>query len=249
MERPQSLTTFRFSIGRCLPHDRPEARYITRLSMALESLRIVGDLLTRDIEHRQRMYLVRLMASHLYEALSLIEPPRGKRATRRSALLPVDDFLASYGETHQDLQQAVRDAQTEVTLRLSQPLCFRLVPVSLRFELTRIRNQFFHFGWEKRDVPPLTAAMKAAANLDGAYVTGENLMHAQFAEEIAGQMMHPFLSYEIFDEDGTRELDRAILELIGPIAKFAQAAEALHLHSRDHGVVTVEHPDGRLQVL
>ena len=195
------------------------------------------------------MYLVRLMTSHLHEALSLIEPARGKRAKKKSALLSLNDFLASYGETHQDLQQAVREAHTEVTVRLSQPLCCRLVPVSLRFELTRIRNQFFHFGWEKRDDPPLMAAMEAAADLEGAYVTGDSFMHAQFAEEIAGQMMHPFLSYGIFDEDAARELHRSILELLGPIAKFAQAAEALHLHSRNHGVVTVEHPDGRRQVL
>jgi hypothetical protein len=249
VDHPQALTTFRFNIGRCLPHDHPEARYIARLSMALHDLRIVGDLLSRDIEHPERLYLVRLMASHMHEVLSLIEPPRTPQARRRTALPTLDDFLSYYGGAHHDLQQAVRGAQAEVTQRLAQPLCLRLIPVSLRSELTRIRNQFFHYNWEKRDDRRLMGAMDAAANLEGEYVTGDNLMRAQFAEEIAGQMMHPFLAYGIFDEDAARELHGSIRELLEPIARFAQAAEALHLHSRDHGVVTVEHPDGRPQVL
>jgi hypothetical protein len=189
------------------------------------------------------------MASHLHEALSLIEAPKDKRSEKKSALPTLDDFLAYYGERHLDLQQAVRTAQAEVTDRLAQPMCCRLVPVTLRFELSRIRNQFFHFAWEKRDDRPLAAAMKAAASLQSAYVTGENFMYAQFAEEIAGQMMHPFLADDVYGEDATRELHRSILELLGPVARFAQAAEALHLHSREHGVVTVAHPDGSSQTL
>jgi hypothetical protein len=239
------ITTFRFNIGECLPHDRSEARYIARLSMALADLRVVGKLLGGDVEDYERMYLVRLMASHMHEALSLIEAPRKKW----TALPPLDQFLSRYGEHHTDLQDAVRGAQAEVILRLAQPLVYRLIPVTLRFELNRIRNQFFHYNWEKRDDRKLADAMGAAANLEGEYLTGTGFMRARFADEIAGQMMHPFLRYGFLAEDAARELYRAILELIGPIARFGQAAEALHFHSREHGVVRVEHADGRVQTL
>jgi hypothetical protein len=246
---PVQITTFSFNIGKCLPHTRPESRYLVRLSMALSDLRIVADLLSGQIEHHQRMYFIRLMASHMHEALSLIESPQSKQAQKRTALPPLEDFLARYGNKHLNLQATVRDAQREVTLRLSQPLVCRIAPVGFRTELTRIRNQFFHYGWEKRDDRRLAAAMHAASELQGEYLTGEKYMRARFADEVSGQMLHPFLAHGIFVEEAAAELHRAILHLIGPVARFGQAAEALHFHSREHGVVTVEHPDGTTQVL
>jgi hypothetical protein len=217
--------------------------------MALTDLRIAADLLGGEIENYQRVYFVRLMASHMHEALSLIEPPASTRQRRRSALPPLEEFLSHYGERHHDLQDVVRQAQREVTERLAQPLVCRIAPIGFRSELSRIRNQFFHYGWEKRDDRRLRAAMEAAAGLQGEYLTGTDYMRARFADEITGQMLHPYMSYGFFDEEATRELHTSILELIGPIARFGQAAEALHFHSREPGVVTVEHPDGHRQML
>jgi hypothetical protein len=92
---PAELTTFRFIFGRCLPHAEPEARYIARLSMAMADLRRVADLLGGDIDHHLRLYLVRLMASHMFEPLSLIEPPTARQRPK-SALPPLEQFLAYY---------------------------------------------------------------------------------------------------------------------------------------------------------
>jgi hypothetical protein len=57
--------------------DRDEvARYVMRLSMALGDLRVAGEYAVReDQPDHERLYFVRLFASHMREAVLVLDPP------------------------------------------------------------------------------------------------------------------------------------------------------------------------------
>jgi hypothetical protein len=69
-------TQLEFNIGEA-SSDRDEvARYVMRLSMALGDLRVAGEYAVReDQPDHERLYFVRLFASHMREAVLVLDPP------------------------------------------------------------------------------------------------------------------------------------------------------------------------------
>jgi hypothetical protein len=88
-ERDTWNASYSFRIGTAFPADDWLARYIMRLSIALGDMRIAAHYATRNRQRAaERLYFVRLTASHLRELVMLLAPPNSK-------IVPtVDQFLA-----------------------------------------------------------------------------------------------------------------------------------------------------------
>jgi hypothetical protein len=109
---------------------------------------------------------------------------------------------------------------------------------TLGSELRRLRNAFFHYFNRVEYEQPLTEAMERAAGLDSAYVIREHTMRAEYADEIANKLMHPWpgLSEERWTQ-AVRALQERITALIKPTLNFLHLAEAAYIGSRTAGVV------------
>jgi len=83
-------TQLEFKIGEAFPDRDEVARYVMRLSMALGDLRVAGEYSVReDQPHYERLYFIRLFASHMREAVLLLDPPD------RGVVPAVEDFIAA----------------------------------------------------------------------------------------------------------------------------------------------------------
>ena len=164
-------------------------------------------------------------------------PPVGSFPWPRSPSL--DDFVRGFGNEYPDLQADLRQAQRDVCACLDAPLGLR-PQLTLRNELKRLRNQFFHYNWEARDDPQLQRAMTVAGEIEGLIREGSSYLRALYADEVANQLMHPFDGSDGDFAAALRELHRAIVELLGKALRFARCAEALYLLTQPAGVVTFE---------
>jgi hypothetical protein len=217
---------------------------VTRLSMALGDLRVAGEYAVRDDQpDHERLYFIRLFASHMREAVLLLDPPD------RGVVPAVDDFIAALPADCRELYaEPLRDSLEKVLTLLRRQ--FSLRPgVNLRNELRRMRNQFFHYHSDRNSDADLGDAMARAAHEDGAYVVGEDprnrlTMRAEYADKVSSHLVHPFEG----DDDSVRpvaeEMHRDIINLLGPLVDYLQHVEAAYIRSRPPGVVTLVQPDG-----
>lgn len=82
------IATYSFRIGDVFPAGDIHARYVMRLSMALGDLRIAAQYATRDRQRNaERLYFIRLTASHLRELVMLLDPPNPQVVPK------VDEFV------------------------------------------------------------------------------------------------------------------------------------------------------------
>src|SRR3954466_7735677 len=79
-----------FRIGEAFPDRDGMARYVMRVSMALGDLRVAGEYAVRDDQpDYERLYFIRLFASHMREAVLLLAPPA------RRVVPAVEDFITA----------------------------------------------------------------------------------------------------------------------------------------------------------
>ncbi len=226
----------RFTIGEAFPAEDSTARYVVRLAMATGDLALAADaFISRgdDLADYERFYYVRLLAGHLRESIMLIDPPD------HSVVPRLDDFLGTFGDAVPQLQLEIRENQRELRETLDAPLTAR-PDLTLREELKRLRNQFFHYNWEARDDPKLESAIRAAGEIEGVIRERPGFFRALYADEIANHLMHPFAGADAEFEVMLLELHRAILALLGKVIRFARRVEALYLLTRPSGVVSFE---------
>lgn len=238
------MTKLEFKIGEAFPDRDAIGRYVMRLSMALGDLRVAGEYAVRDEQpDYERLYFVRLMASHMREAILLLDPPD------RGIVPTVEDFIdalpADCRELHADRLRAAHD---EVLSCLRRQ--FSLRPgLNLRNELRRMRNQFFHYHADRNSDADLGDALAAAADDDGAYRIGEEptntfTMRAEYADTVNMRLVHPFEGDDETVRPVAGELHGAIVDLLGPLTSYLHRVEAAYLRSRPAGVVTILSPDG-----
>lgn len=103
---------------------------------------------------------------------------------------------------------------------------------TLGSELKRFRDGFFHYFNREDFDPPLIDAMERAADMEGAYVIREHTMRAEYADEIANKLMHPWP--DLSDEDWTK----AARKLHG---RIAAARLSIPLSARVRSAEGVEH--------
>jgi hypothetical protein len=206
------------------PDDRI-ARYVTRISIALGDLRIAGTYVTRPEQPaHERMYFMRLTASHIHEVCVLFNPPD-------EAIPRIEDFIAAVADQDDKGAEELRTLHKRVQRALQQPVKVPGKP-RLGSEISRIRNAFSHYFNRTEHEPLLTAAMRLAGNIDGnlAYVIRERTMRAEYADEVVNKIVYPWPS--LSDEDwiaAARALQERIVALIDPLTSFLHHAEAAFL--------------------
>ncbi|WP_445150491.1 hypothetical protein [Baekduia sp. Peel2402] len=214
-----------FRMGDVFPADDDIAVWVMNLSIALGDLRIVADYAVRDEQpDYERIYFVRLFASHLREVAKLLARDFDDRQDVR-------DFVAK-------LPQAGRDARDEAARMLNDNFTLRPRIVVWR-DMARVRNDTFHYASDKPSRKRLRAAIEEVADMEGVYfVNDDGTMRADYADLVTANRMHPFEEQEP-ELPVTRELHDRIIALNEQVATFIAHAESQWLFSRSQGVVTV----------
>lgn len=222
-----------FHYAEAFDPDDPIARYVTRLSFALGDLRIAGKYVTRPEQPaHERMYFMRLTASHIHEVCILFNPGD-------EAIPGIEDFIAVVADQDDERADELRASHKRVQQALQQPIKVPGKP-TLGSQVSGIRNGFSHYFNRVEHEPLLIAAMRLAGTINEkvAYVIDEDTMRAEYADEVVNKLVNPWpgLSDDEWNA-AARALQARIVALISPIADFLQQAEAAFLASRPPGVV------------
>jgi hypothetical protein len=232
------------------PEDK-NARYVMRLSLALGDLRIISHYATRNRQsNAERLYFVRLLASHLREVILIMDPPN-------PVVVPtIEEFLAA-------LPRGTKPSRAE--MRKSHRKALRLVdknmakgrpaittpqgrtrPPKLRDDLKELRNRFFHYGHDESGDKALKAAMTSLAGEATGYVIREKTMRALYADDVGTMLVHPFPKKH--GEKFALDMHGRLVELIEPVSLFIHQVEAawVHAHRKE---VNVRLPGKRRQSL
>jgi hypothetical protein len=214
-----------FKIGDVLDPADKHARYLARLSMALGDLRVAAATyaVREDQPMYERLYFVRLTASHLHELCILF-------TTGNEAIPRIDEFVETVVEASDEQQaEALRGAHKRVRQALQREVDVPGRP-KLSAELRRLRNDFFHYFYNVDDEARLQRAMELASDVESAYVVRERTMRAEYADEIANKLVHPWAALPDGDwEKAVRALHESITALIDPVSKFLHLAEAAYI--------------------
>lgn len=210
-------------MGDAFPADDAIARWVMNLSIALGDLRIVAKYATRAEQPvHERIYFVRIFASHLREVAKLVVLDYEQRAEIRAFV--------------EGLPQDARDAREAVVERLNDTFDHR-PDVIVWEDIKRVRDDTFHYASDGPSDDRLRSAMAAVADHEGAYSTDEDgWMRADYADLVVANRMHPFEE----DEETlpiTRELHERIIGVNGDLALFIHQAEVSYLRSVPDGTV------------
>jgi hypothetical protein len=229
--KDQERHRFEFRIGDAFDPSDTMARYVVRLSQALGDLRIAGSYAVREDQPiYERVYFIRLTASHLHELAILFNPPD-------SAIPGIEEFIQAVVDPDdtggaETLRKSHQRVRRELQLTVDVPDQPRLAS-----ELRRIRNQFLHYANRVDYEPPLREAIERSAEIESVYVIRERTMRAEYADEINNKLLHP---WRLSDEDwiaAVSALHEPVTKLIEPVTDFLHRAEAAYLASRPDGVV------------
>ncbi len=224
-----------FNMGRAFPADDDIAIWIASLSRALNDIRTAAAYAGRQKQpEHERLYFVRVLASHIREAFKLVVVGHQERQD-------VQDFV-------QGMPQEGRDALDDLDRRLNTVFEVRR-PEATVFEVVKdLRDDTFHYAVDpkkdKGSAERMRRAMRRAADEEGTYRLTDRDHRAEFADLIDVYLVHPFDGTREEKDDLARELHSTILELIGPLSTFLQAAEGQWLRERPVGVVSWP-PDDR----
>jgi hypothetical protein len=204
----------RFEIGKAFPAEEPIARWLTVCAMALNDILLVHRWLFPAIHNRTpdyvNNYLSRLGAAHLFEAAKFLADS--------DRIQEVKDFVA---ELSQDDQEAYRRL---IGLAKTDP--------GFPEDLTRARNQFFHYAEllpQAPDHEKLRAALREhASTISEIQDQGPSPIEgfrARFADDVSIELSYPDEKVELPDFMG--ELAGRILDFI----RFGSAAVIHYLRS------------------
>jgi hypothetical protein len=233
--------TYSFRIGDAFPADDRDARYVMRLSMALGDLRIAAHYATRNRQRAaERLYFVRLTASHLRELVILLDPPNAK------VIPTVEQFVVGLPRGTQPTRAEIRASHREAIRRLAAIMRGRpdievdgkTRAPTLRDDLKELRNRFFHYGHDERGDAALRNAMDAVATSRSSYVIRDRTLRARYADVVGTLLAHPY------EQRFAPDMHGQIVDLIGPVALYVQQVEAAWIWTRKPGVVTVRKPGG-----
>ncbi|MEA2395854.1 MAG: hypothetical protein QOJ82_3745 [Solirubrobacteraceae bacterium] len=210
------------------------ARYVMRLSIALGDLRIAARYATRARQNRaERLYFVRLMASHVRELVLIMDPPN------RQVVPPIDEFLRALPRDTSPTRSEIRQSHARALKMLEQTMAEGRPLIEtrdgderrpkLRDDLKEIRNRFLHYGHDRPGDRAVQAAMEALEGQRTGYVIREHTMRALYADDVGFTLTHPFPAE--FAED----MHGRVVELLEPVSLFIHQVEAAWLHKhRDH---------------
>jgi hypothetical protein len=213
-----------FKMGEGFPADDDIAVWIASLSRALNDIRTSSRFAVRqDQLAHERLYFVRVLASHIREAVKIVVLETDKRQD-------IQAFVAR-------MRQEGRDALDEIKERIDRPFPSR--PEVTVFEAIKdLRDDTFHYARDTKSVERMRESMRRASDEEGAYLVADKNHRAEYADLIDAWLVHPFDGPEKKRMDQARELHGAILQLIGPLSSFLQVAEAQWLSERPTGIIS-----------
>jgi hypothetical protein len=214
-----------FVIGEAFPESDPVAAWIASLSRALNDIRTASSYAVRPKQPaHERLYFVRVLASHIREAVKFIAREHDDRPE-------VQRFVAG-------MPQAGRDALDEIKRRIDAKFTQRST-TSLFDDIKRLRDDTFHYG-SVRDadsIKRMRAAMNVVADEQGVYSLADKDHRAEYADNITAALTHPFEGTDEEKIAQAHEMHKEIIQLIGPLSTFLQSAEAHWLNQLPDGVV------------
>jgi hypothetical protein len=231
---------YSFEYGEVFDSDDRMARYVERLSNALGDLRIVARYAVRQRQSSgERLYFVRLLASHLREIVLLLDSPDHNvvpgveeflRALPRGTVPSRTEIRKSHRQAMRLIDKPMRKGRPEIRgsngdLRLP----------TLRDDLKQLRNHFFHYGPLQSGDDALAVAMESLAAERTGYVIRERAMRAEYADAVAVKLAHPF------DVAFAEDMHARIVELIGSVSTFIHQVEAAWLY-RHAEKITIRRP-------
>lgn len=202
----------RFIIGNVVSPEDEVALWVVSLSMALNDLRIAARYATRpDQPSYERLYFVRVLASHLREAVKIVVlGPRDRAA--------IGQFVASMP---QETQNRLREVNAAI-----ESLLPAQEGVTLFDEIKRLRDLTFHYARDARSREQLRDAISRASGDRGTYLVSDRALRAEYADVIADYLVHPFDGTLSEREQVVREMHEAIVALIYPMSDLMHAVEA-----------------------
>jgi hypothetical protein len=213
-----------FEMGRAFPPEDDIAVWIASLSMALNDIRTAAEYAVRPQQREhERLYFVRTLASHIREALKIVVLGHDQRRD-------VQDFVSG-------MQQEGREALDEIKRLIYATFQLRS-DISLFDDITRLRDDTFHYARDEESVGRMRKAMRQAASEEGSYLVTDRALRAEYADVLRVYLAHPFQGTEEERAAQAREMHQAICQAIGPLSSFLHAAEAYWLGRRPAGVVS-----------
>ena len=159
------MQRLKFRMGDAFPADDPIALWVMNLSMALGDLRIVAEYATREEQpDYERIYFVRIFASHLREISKLLVLNYRDREEVRQ-------FVAT-------LPQEAQDARDEAERMLDGSYALRPDAVLWK-DMKRVRDDTFHYTSDVESQERLRGALEAVAEMEGVYVLSDDGWLAQ----------------------------------------------------------------------
>ena len=234
------LVRYTFRHGAVHNPDDRMARYVVRLSTALGDLRISAHYATRARQpYAERLYFIRLTASHLREIVFLIDPePRGPIPT-------VDDFLKSLPRGTTPSRAEIRRSHRKAMRLLEKPMAKGRPPITtrkgkqrhpkLRDDLKMLRNGFFHYSHLEHGDDALIGAMRALGGESAEYVVRQQTLRAGYADDIASTLAHPFPHRQ--RAEFSCDMHGRIVEFLDPVATLIQQIEAAWLAAHADDVI------------
>jgi hypothetical protein len=241
---------FSFRFGAVFEADERHARYVAKLSVALEDLRTAARYAGRSRQRApERLYFVRLMAAHLRELILLIDP-------NDTTVVPsAEEFVAALPRGTRPSRAEIRAAHRAALRQLDRPMAQARPAVrtpkrrrrrpKLRDDLRELRHRFFHYGHDAGGDAAVLAAMQAVAHRRTSYVVKTRTKRAEYAHLIGEKLAHPY------EPRFAREMHEAIFDLLGPVARYVQLVEEawLAVHAEDIVLRLPGRPPARLAAL
>lgn len=215
-----------FEMREAFPADDDIGVWIASLSMALNDIRTAAEYAVRgEQQQHERLYFVRMLASHLREAVKIVVLGHDHRQD-------IQEFVNGMPEEG-------REALGEIQRRIRATFQLRR-DVSLFDDIKRLRDDTFHYARDRASVERMREAMRRAACEQGSYLVSDRTQRAEYADLLRVYLIHPFDGTEDDKKAQAIEMHEAIVSLIGPLSTFLHAAEAHWLGRRPGGVSVSE---------
>jgi hypothetical protein len=199
-------------------------------------VRIAGHYATRTRQNSaQRLYFVRLTASHVRELVLILDPPNALVVPR------VEEFLSSLPQGTEPAPADIRQSYKRAMRLLDLPMHPERPQITtatgdtrhpkLRDDLKELRDRFFHYGHDARGDEAIRGAMQALVGDATGYVIRDRTLRALYADDVGMTLAHPFPAR--FAED----MHSSLVAFLEPAALFVHQVEAAWLHAHRDAVV------------
>lgn len=225
-----SRRSFVFTFGEGLPADGPVARWVTSLSIAWNDIVFVHALYVEHYNGGPGIYLVRVAAGHLSEALD----PNGPFGSGYADWPEVRAFVAKLPREARDDFERLRSAQAD-----------RSTEETFSWRLERMRNHVFHYPNLHTTRPgarqlELTRTLQGKAADEGSVTVQDGTVRGArlgFADEVSVALAFARARIDPSDICAMQTFTKELLGLQQRFIRFGEVAIDCYLRSLPNGVL------------